>query len=629
MKNINEKVNLSGKVPGGGYDSRHPSCYGKVLFPVIGLVLVLLGNLPFFILGGDSVISVREQLDGELVGYILGAKYLFTGTDFYPEFLGGVYKAALTPPSYGTVLFYKMFSPLTAFLINQAFVMIIAFVGMYIWGMKLSGKRFLSFCSALLFAFLPHFTVYGLSVAGVPLVACAFGELLGLKDGLRLYRDGEDKTGKAFRRPLHLILSYAVIGLYGLFSSLVLSGYAVIAAAVIVLIILLIKGKRTKVQTSGKLRMAAGIASLILVYVLLNRDLIGQIVAPGNTYISHKSEFVLSSYPFLQTFTEMLTKGSGAVPSLHIFIFCGAILILAAAGVSYFIGRKNGKIQALLVFMASAVLIALFTAFWHLKPITEMLSRLGGAIKAFQIDRFYWLYPFIWYSVLILIGDLAESLFEKPVFGSRAPGKLKQIMIGNVLWILLLVPCAALVLKESTFKENAMEFVRKQSTALTWNAFFSEVEFKEVADYIRDETGMDQDMYRVGSLGIEPSVSFYNGFRTIDGYSNNYELRYKKRFRKIIEKELEKNAYNRDYFDNWGNRCYLFSSEYYGNPLLTRYEHASFENLELDTRALKDLGCRYILAAGEIRDAENRGLKLCRIFDDYGYTYFIYLYEVM
>ena len=128
-------------------------------FFLIGIFIVLIGNLPLLILKGDSVIPVRDQLDGELVGYILGARYLFSGTDFYPEFLGGVNKASLIPPSYGTVIFYKFLSPVYAFIVNQLFVMLIGFIGMFLWGVKLTGKKFFSFISAILFAFLPYFTL--------------------------------------------------------------------------------------------------------------------------------------------------------------------------------------------------------------------------------------------------------------------------------------------------------------------------------------------------------------------------------------------------------------------------------------------------------------------------------------
>ncbi len=618
-KGINLETGSNFKTPGGGISSHHPSCYWRFLFPAIGVLIVILGNLPFFILKGSSVISVREQLDGELVGYMLGAKYLFNATDIYPEFLGGVLKSALTPPSYGSLIFYKLFPPLTAFLANQLLVMLAGFIGMYLWGVKLTGKRFISFAGGILFAFLPYYTVYGLSVSGVPLVAWALYVLAeyGRKD---VSPEEQKKFGL-----LPVISAFLAIAVYGLFSSLVLCGYAVCACAVLALFIILIR-KKSGLSVSGKLLMAAGTAELIIIYLLLNLDLIRQILKPGSGYISHKTEIVQGYSPFIQSFTELLSKGSIAVPSLHLFIFFGTIAVLTVS-LGLLISRKiKGKktekaelfrySKILFLFFAAAVFIAVFYGIFHTEKAAKAISSSDSVLKAFQIDRFYWLYPFIWYTALILIGAICSELVKKK-------------WITYILLSVILIPCALYVLKESAFKENAMEFVRKNSTALTWDAFFSENEFSEIAEYIEEKTGLSQDAYRVGSIGIEPSVSFYNGFYTIDGYSNNYSLEYKLRFRKAIEKELEKNDYNRDYFDNWGNRCYLFSSEYYGNPLLTKYEHAYFSDLELNTEALRDLGCRYIFAAGEIAGAEEKGLRLEKIFDDYGYTYVVYLYEVV
>ena len=171
------KTGLSNGYPGDEKNSRHPSCFTDYIFPVVGVLIVILTNLPFFILGKDCVIDVHEQLDGELVAYILGSRYLFTGTSVFPEFLGGIPAQALTPPSYGTLVFFKLLSPLYAYLINQLFVTLIGFLGMYFWSVRLTGKKLISLCSAVLFSLLPFFTVYGISVSGIPLVALSFYNL--------------------------------------------------------------------------------------------------------------------------------------------------------------------------------------------------------------------------------------------------------------------------------------------------------------------------------------------------------------------------------------------------------------------------------------------------------------------
>ena len=598
------KTGLSNGYPGDEKNSRHPSCFTDYLFPTIGVLIVILTNLPFFILGKNCVIDVHEQLDGELVAYILGSRYLFTGTSVFPEFLGGIPAQALTPPSYGTLVFFKLFSPLYAYLINQFFVTLIGFLGMYFWSVRLTGKKLISLCSAVLFSLLPFFTVYGISVSGIPLVALSFYNLGDF---------GSKEYKSSGRRTAVFVVSYLSIALYCVFSSLVLCGYAVCAVYMLAAIIASATSKKTKIGMSGLLRIWGGFALLCGIFLVFNKNLIVQIINPDKGFLSHKSEVILNSENFIDKFIELFVKGSDAVPSLHFFIFILAFLTI----VGFIASRKVNKYYvALTIGVTLAFLIALFSAFMSSEPVVRFLNGKTGAIKAFQVDRFYWLYPFIWYTVLTLFGAILTERFPK-------------YKIGLVVFLVSLLPTAGYVLKESQFKENAMEFVRKQSTALTWDDFFCEAEFKEVSDFIKDEYGLEQSSYRVGSLGIEPSVALYNGFYTIDGYSNNYELSYKHRFRNVIAKELEKNDYNRVYFDNWGNRCYLLSSEYYGIRLMTKYEHAHYDNLELNTSALKDLGCRFILSAGEIAEAEAKGFKLCKTFDSYDYTYYIYLYEVL
>lgn len=52
-----------------------------------------------------------------------------------------------------------------------------------------------------------------------------------------------------------------------------------------------------------------------------------------------------------------------------------------------------------------------------------------------------------------------------------------------------------------------------------------------------------------------------NNINVIDGYHTLYQLSYKKKFRKIIETELDQSKKLKDYFDNWGNRAYLFYND--------------------------------------------------------------------
>ena len=102
------------------------------------------------------------------------------------------------------------------------------------------------------------------------------------------------------------------------------------------------------------------------------------------------------------------------------------------------------------------------------------------------------------------------------------------------------------------------------SNTLSFKDFYSEPLFESIKEYI----GRDQAVYKVGSVGLHPAVPRYNGFHTIDGYYPIYSLDYKTRFREIIIDELNKVPKLKLKFDNWGNRCYLFSSELYKNGII-------------------------------------------------------------
>jgi hypothetical protein len=125
------------------------------------------------------------------------------------------------------------------------------------------------------------------------------------------------------------------------------------------------------------------------------------------------------------------------------------------------------------------------------------------------------------------------------------------------------------------------------------------------------------------------SISEFNGFYTLDGYLNNYSLAYKQEFRKIIAKELDKSAYLTEFFDGWGSRCYIFSSEIGGNSWAAAQDHVVVHNLELDTNQLRAMGGEYVLSAARIENSERTGLRLEKEFYTPTSFWHIYLYSIV
>jgi hypothetical protein len=124
-------------------------------------------------------------------------------------------------------------------------------------------------------------------------------------------------------------------------------------------------------------------------------------------------------------------------------------------------------------------------------------------------------------------------------------------------------------------------------------------------------------------------VAYYNKFTTVGGYWPLYPLEYKHRFRRVIAGELEKSETLRAYFDEWGNRCYLFSAELGRDLYVTKQEGPKrIRRLDIDTRALADLGTCCVLSAVTIDNAAEIGLRyLGNATDDRAATD-LHVYEI-
>jgi len=164
---------------------------------------------------------------------------------------------------------------------------------------------------------------------------------------------------------------------------------------------------------------------------------------------------------------------------------------------------------------------------------------------------------------------------------------------------------------------------------LTWREYYSENIFIDIAKFI----DKPKESYRVVSMGLNPAIPLYNGFYVLDGYFADYPLKYKHKFRKVMEQELNKNEVNRRYFDEWGNRCYLFVDVLKEDRhwLIKKSPTKSpvLSNLQLNTDQLKKIGGNYIFSTYIIENTVENNLKLMKVFERSDSPWKIYLYNVI
>lgn len=569
----------------------------NIIAYLTGLLVVFFSLIPYFVLGENIWVPFHDQLDGEVLNYIYQAKYLFKG-DVVWELMNGISKTGMLPPAPLAVLFFKLCSPFVAYTLLQILVSFVAYTGMFLLLLKGTGNGLTAFMAAGLFAYLPMMPVYGLSIAGQPLLWYAFWNLYEKK------------------KP---ILWWSVIILYAGFSSFALCGFGVCLVVAIGMVVLIFWNKQRKENVGW---YGSGFLILCLAFFSCNIGLFSEFFhftnnSTGN-FLSHRTEMVQSGVGKFWGEFKITFFGEGTyTPAFGEIIFILTIILVCLFVAKKILRRDEAicekkTLTAVLLMLGVIFTLSFLSVAWNSELCLNTIRRFGP-LEYFQADRISWMIPPLWY---VLLGIDLKLIFE---WGK--PWRLATLLI---------VMCVGIGIYENSFFYHHIRQLVFPDTyqLMTWKQYYAEDIMVEIEEYILNDTGKDKQEYRVVSLGMSPATALYHGFYCLDGYSNNYSLEYKHAFRKTMEKELEKSEANRVYFDEWGNRCYFMSSESGGTPLINKHQATAYHNLEINCEALRKMGCEYIFSAMEIEDAEENSLELEGIFETPSSYYKVYLYRI-
>lgn len=556
----------------------------------LGLAAVTAMAVPYLLLGEDAIFNYHDQLDGELIAYILQAKHLFRG-DILPEFMGGMSKTALTLPAPGFVLLFLTGHYFAALLSMQMIGSLTGYLGMYLLAREIGVQEEIAAVTAVLFAYLPFLPVYGLSQYGIPLL---FWSVLQLKK----------------RR--HMVMAYLYVACYALTSSLILVGFGLLGMGLLWFFRLLWKQRERAISFLGAWLLLLGI------YIAENCRLLGELAGLGETPVSHKSEYVLAAASFFSTLWQYLTKGGQHSEDCHQFLLAATLAVLAVGFV--FREERVRRFQRTAgICLLWNLLFSLVAAFWDSGAGVNLRNHMA-ALRAFQVNRLLWIAPVFWYLAFACGSMICRELLRH----RRGLGALTGAVLGGAVLV-----AGVQILLAGDIKSNVQKLRNPNYGLLSYRDYYAIGVMEQVEDRLRETAGLEQSEYRVVSLGIDPAAALYHGFYCLDGYSNNYSADYKHSFRQVLAPELERSEYLRGYYDDWGNRCYLFSSECPGYYTIEKGGFY-FQDYRLDAEALKELGGDYLLSAAYIANAEEQGLVLrneepLETEDSY---YRIYIYEV-
>ena len=514
--------------------------------------------LPYLILGEDAYITIHDFLDQNVVIMaMLKSTGLMTRLRGIVPNMDGLDRSLFPffTPFDVKMACYLLLPTYWAIIVYTFIYKVVAFVGMfllvdsYIFKEK---NRIASLLLSLGFALVPFYMELAISGAGFPLVIWAF---------LNLY----------YNR--YITWSYISIAFYTFNSLLAYGGFFVL---VLLSCFIVFDYLRTKELLK---RVLYGFIFMSLVYVVANLGTIYSLFF-SESFVSHRSEWVHSS-----------TLGNDVLEFIKLLLFsqyhAGTLLalpILLLFIVVYSKYRKKYKVLPVVAILYCMVVGGILVG-------TLLKSAPIQLFVTIQFDRFYFFYPSVVYLLLFSICY---------VF----------IMQNQRCLLYLLVAYGLLcgVYFDTELKSNIRLLIGKELSSPSYRQFYD----TELFGKIRTELKIPYDYTtKTVSVGLFPCVAEYNGFYTLDSYRVNYPIEYKRKFRKVISKELDKDDALKSNFDDWGSRCYVFSSELKekGNQFLcSKKDDISVNNLDINTKALKELGCEYILSAVDIKNYKDLNL---------------------
>jgi hypothetical protein len=537
---------------------------------------------PYLINGLDSYIRIHDTLEGELGWFNLleksGHLHSLSNQNFIDTLMNGLPRNVL--PS-GYVFFSNMlyvFGTFYGYIFATFIYKSIGFISFYLFVKKymtISNLNEIHIVTiTLLITSIQFFPQFGLSVVGIPLLSFGFARLY--------YRKGIKTT-------------MFIMFLFPFFSNFVLCGIEMIILMTLAIIVV------TMIDKSHTIDWFLAYFAYILGNFIANIQFLnGMLFLEG--FRSHRVSYntIVEMPNFSNTISEFFSFFLSTHYHVSIFI---SLLILVVFMISYHGIEKNKWARNIMIG------ITVIVGWQALYPFIEFLLRDIAFIKSFHFNRFGFVLPFLWLILLIISLDIISR-----------EEKLKR-------WVSLII-----------FSQFLILFFANDETAHNYKRIIGKDNFPSYREYFAKETFIEiqqklniQKQDKILSICLSPSIAQFNGFSTLDGLFSVYDLSYKEKFRKIFEKELEKVDWKRrSYFDNWGNRCYVFPAEVPLNTVstnLAKKDSYKLHNLEINSDAIRELGGKYIFSASEILNYHKLKIKPLGKFGE-GKYWKIYVYGV-
>ncbi len=600
--------------------------YAAVL---VGLFVIFV--VAVYAVAGEKLarIAVADNLDLFQAQYqMLRNTDTFFSQNAQAPFLHGITRDVLPGEFSLSTFLYLLFPPFPAYIANYLVKVVLAAASFFLLARELGMTEDhgnLAVLGGFAYGILNLFPAFGISFASIPLLIFLL---------LRLDRA---QGGRQTALRLLPVFFYPVLSYFSYFGIFLL-GYLCLAW----LWTSIVRRKPNHRLFFAILAMAAG--SVLCEYRLFRTMLFGREETIRST-IKIASLGAGEVFGFIRD--ALATGATMHTQDVHTYLVLPVCVVYFLVLNLGYLRRGEGRKIFHDLYNLTALLIvfnAVIYGLYYYEPFRSLIETAVPPLKGFQFNRTVFFNPFLWYWALFLAAyrlyghhagarDAMDRAQQDSLQETAVPSRRreKKQIPWNHLGAVLVMGSAALVILASGTPDNDLyhtahaivsdKWKGEQESSLSYGEFYSEDLFRKAMNSIGYEGEWS------AAYGFHPAVLEYNGIRTLDGYLGFYSEQYKEQFRCIIAPALEKQPATRQYFDDWGARCYLYSGTEGTNVEAVRsYAHTE-EPLFIDVDAFRQLGGKYLFSRPALTNAEELGLTLVGTFTDENSAYVLHVYR--
>ena len=467
-----------------------------------GLLCLLFYFVPFFF-NSTAMVHIHDNLDDALPKYKLVADYFRLNIDNL-ALNGNLPIWAIPVFSQPLSLIFFIDNYELAYLLNDFVVRIFAFVGVLLLGKYFKTDVFITVLISLIFTYSISYTMFGLSIAGLPLV---FWAILNID-----IINNKEK-----------ILTFLAVLFIAWNTWIMLSGIFFIL--LLPFLFLIFKIKSTK---------------LILVILFLYG--LGLLFGNWNIIYAEKfsgiiwhrvefSRFNNGSFTLFSLVKTIIKNVFFYKPSSWYHMYYVPLGFILITG--FIIGILSEKRKQIIGLISLILFCTFLYNFYYSTEFFNFTQKIGGTLVGLNLSRFFFIVSFIVVLIILISGTTKN--------------KISKFLIVFVSIVQILI-----ILINTPHWNSAIKVLSNKSISGSY-AKISNYYEKDWFDLVKKNI----DGKTVISVGIDPMKAVVNEIPSLDGYYQLYPLQYKNEFRNIIKKSMVE-AERADYYNNWGSRVYTF-----------------------------------------------------------------------